>query len=762
MIINKLKSILASLVFLFFLLGLVDSASARSASPVLSRFSERIGTAAQTGDLIIFSQFVANDIFLNGPFDASNIYFSLPANWRLTTGAQLNLSMAVTFNQNVQTVPGTFHGSAGSITVTMNDVLIGVIPLESAGESTFELPIPPAAFAAIRADGLYQLRFFLQSGWSCDVNENMLVVLHTSSNMILPHESILPDTNLNNFPYPIYQADAIFTTPLLVVIPDHPTAAELQSAMTIAAGFENISSSKLIMDLNTVSHLTTDQIANNNLVFIGKAALQSISDKLKLPIPVNNGIFSTSGGVPDDGIVQLINSPWSEDKVILIVSGNTDAATIKAAQAISTGSLRSNIYPNVAIVDKVKIVPIPVSSRVDQTLADMGYGGKELKDIGVNYAAYQFYIPPSQTVTKDAYFDLQFGHSSLLQNDRSGIVVSLNGKPIGSMSLTEETARQAVNQFRFSIPPVAVLTGNNSLEVRINLIPADRCTNPDLDGIYANIWPESNLHLPLVRAVTNPTANYDLISYPAPFAYESTLNSTAFVFQRDDINSWREAFHVAGYLGDSSNGPVTTLSAFYADELTEIERPKYNFIVVGRPGQLPILSEINKFLPAPFDLGQDIALEPEMQVKYRINPKAAVGYIELLSSPWNGNNVILTAVGNDAQGVGWAASHLIAPLSWKLAGNFAVINDQRVYTADTRKSVITPGIDLTPVPIVEVVPPVIGNPGASTPYRPGWLLPVLIFSVVLIVLTVIAVIYVNWSHTRSGASKTVIPEQKEE
>jgi hypothetical protein len=262
--------------------------------------------------------------------------------------------------------------------------------------------------------------------------------------------------------------------------------------------------------------------------------------------------------------------------------------------------------------------------------------------------------------------------------------------------------------------------------------------------------------------VTSPTANYDLIAYPAPFAYDATLNSTAFVLPKDDINSWREAFHVAGYLGDRSNGPVTTLSVFFADQLPETVRSKYNFIVVGRPSQLPILSEINKYLPAPFDFGKDVAAEPDMQVKYRLNPKADVGYVELLSSPWNGDNVILTAVGNDAKGVSWAASHLIEPLSYKLSGNFAVINDKQVYSVDTRLTMLTPGIAATQAPVLEVVPPAASNPGASAPYRPSWILPALIFSVLLILLTIVVVIYINWFRNRSDTSKLVVPDKKQE
>jgi hypothetical protein len=758
MFINKLKSVLSSLVLLVFLSGIADSVSAQGA--FAGSHQQSVKPVSQTGDLITFSQFLQEDIFLSGPFDASNVYFSLPLSWRLTPGAQLNLSMTVTLSQTGQTTINAVQAAAGNITVTLNDVFVGLVPIESSGKSSFQLNIPENALLAQKIDGQYKLRFFLRSSGTCQFDENTLIVIHTDSSLNLPHEASLPDTSLINFPSPIFQADAVFTTPVVVVIPDHPTTVELQSAMTVAAGLGNISSGRLGMDVNLVSHLTQDQIANNNLIFIGKAASQPISDQLKFALPVSGGAFSNPGGNPDDGIIQLLNSPWSPDKVVLVVSGNTDAATLKAAQAVSTGIVRPNVHPNVSIVDSIKTTALPVTPSVDQTLAEMGYGGKDLKDIGVNYANYKFYIPAGKTVTQDAYFELEYGHSSLLQYDRAGIVVNVNGNPVGSVSFTEDTARQAVNKVRFSLPPSAVIVGDNSLEVKVSLVPVDKCSNPDFEAVYANIWPESNLHLPLTQVVVNPTTSYDLFTYPAPFAYTSTLDTTAFVLQRDDLASWRDAFQVAAFLGNRSDGAITMLSTFYADELSESVRSKYNFIAIGKISQLPILNEINNVLPAPFDFGKNVALEPEMQVKYRIDPKAPVGYVELLPSPWNSEKVFLAAVGNDSQGVNWAASHLIAPLSWKLAGNFATINNQQVYTADTRLSRLTPGITPTQTSILEVVPPNVVNPGASTPYRPTWILPALILSVVLIVITVIAAIYFTWLQNRARSHKAVPDEPK--
>ncbi len=722
---------------------------------------------AQTGDVISFTQFVGEDIFLNGPFDAENIYFSIPPNWQMLPDSSITISATVVFNNNAPAGTEVVQSAAGSVRLFLNNNLIGLISIDKAGDGVYQFQIPPEAFVTnARPDGLYQLRFLLESGWTCNFDENMSFIISTASNLILPHDSVTPDTSLLNFPFPLYQDSSLFISSALIVIPDSPTSAELQSAMTLAAGLGNISSGNLLLDINTVGRLTQEQIASNHLILVGRAASVPFSNLIIFPIQPQNGQFPNSGGNPDDGIIQMINSPWQEDKVVLAVSGNTDNGIIKAAQAVTTGSLRTNLFPNVAIVDSVQADSLPFSSRVDQTLDEMGYGGEEMTSLGVNNSEYIFYVPPGQTISDDAFFELQYGHSSLIEYERSGLVVSVNGQPIGSVSMTAETAKEAINKVRFEIPPATIITGRNYLEVRASLIPLDRCISPDFDGLYTNIWKDSFFHLPLVTAVFNPTAQYDLAAYPAPLGINPTLGDTAFVLPKDDIEAWRQVLQVSKFLGDKSNGPIVDLAVFYADSIPVDERPNYHFIMVGQPDQLPVLQEVNNVLPAPIEFSDGVAIEPDMQVNFRINPNATLGYIEMFQSPWNADNIVLLAMGNDPQGVIWAASYLIEPLSYELRGNFAVINDTQVYTADTRISVITPGIAQPAAdsqqPALEVLPPAVVELNTVAPYRPAWLMPAIILSVILILLTIFAAIYINWIRNRSVSVNKATVDKKTE
>jgi hypothetical protein len=754
---NFARVILAWLLSLTFLASLFAAADAQSPTPATPA---PVVAPASTGDVIAFSQLLKSDMTLTGPFDSNALLFAVPAGWRLTPGVQLNLAMAVSFNVALNTNVPNNMGTAGTLTIQVNNVLLGVISLSQVGEVVQNFKIPLEAMKSARADGLMEIRFTLDSGWACTYNENMMVSIHTTSTITLPHDLVAPDTDLANFPSPIFQQNSAFPSSALIVVPDNPSAAELQSAMTVAAGMGNLTAAGLALDMTTASQLTPQQAAGTNLILVGKASSMSgLLQQLQLPMPVAGGQLKNSGGGADDGIIQMVDSPWSTDKAVLVISGNTDAGTLKAAQAMSTGVFRANTFPNLSIVQQVQENPLPVSVPVDQTLQDLGYGTETATSLGVNYINYSFYIPPGQTLGPDAYFELQYGHSALLNYSRSGIVVLLNGQPIGSVAFNATTAGVSINSAKFTIPSAVAHAGKNNIEIRVNMIPLDLCTQPNLSGTYTNIWPGSTLHLPLSATTLGAVeTNFDLSNYPAPFTYDSTLSSTAFVLPKNDLQAWRAAVGVAMYLGSAARGSITTLGTFYADNVPAADRANYNLLVIGRASQLPIISEINNSLPAPFAVSSDLATEPAAQVIFRIAPDTTVGYVELLSSPWNGKRVLIAALGNTEQGVIWAASHLIAPLSFTLKGNFAVINDTKVSTTDTRIASIAP-LAATAVPNgappVQAIPPAVNVNAPAPVYRPAWILPAIIVGIVLILITISAAVYLNWLHNHPG--KTLNP-----
>jgi len=741
------------------MVGMLSSLSTQASAQTISPTSTVVATlSAQTPvpspNTIYLFQLDQNDIQLTGPYDLTSLVFDLPADWKLTRAAELNLNLTIALSLFAE-APTTlqFSGTGGNLLVEFNRQVVGSFPLNQNGETTLQILVPLDALKSVRSDGRQELVFILDSGFSCLVNQQMTVIVHNSSSMTFPHETVLPDTSLARFPFPIYQ-NTIYPDSALIVIPDQPTAEELQSALTVAAGLGRLTGLNLLLDLSSVSKISPEIVANNHVVLVGKAASLALIDQLELPLPLTAGKFQSPEGDENDGIVQMVHSPWATQRVVLLVSGNTDAAVVKAAQAVSTGVLRANTAPNLSVIQQVETDIQGFSQQGDVTLLDLGYNNTLLERRGTDSVTYNFYIPPDRILGSDAYFELVYGNSALLDYGRSGLVIQVNGQPVGSVRFSDTTASRTMNRVQINIPPSTVVSGANQLEVISSLQPIDNCSVPNLRGMWTNIWSDSRLHLPLIPTPIETARIYDLGDFPAPLTFDASLNTTAFVLQRDGLESWRSAVQIAAYLGDRSNGSISLLRAYYADEVPDAARSAFNLLVIGMVPEMPIVAEMNEFLPAPFETGSGIATEHNMQVIFRIPPDSPVGYVELLPSPWSKNTVVIAALGNLQQGATWAASALYSPsLRALLAGDFAVINDQQVVTTDTRidspESAFfptdQPGVILTPFP---------GDSAPVTTNRPTWILPALAVSLGLIVLIVLWILYNTYAQNRRNAARS--------
>jgi len=744
------------------LFSLSTQASAQTVSPTPTP-TGTLPTAAtplpNTNTIYLF-QLGQNDIQLTGPYDLTSLVFDLPADWKLTGSAELNLNLTIALSLFADaSTTLQFSGTGGNLIVEFNRQVVGSFPLNQNGETTIQILVPLEDLKPVRSDGRQELVFILDSGFSCLVNQQMTVIVDSSSSMTFPHETVLPDTSLARFPFPIYQA-SIYPDSALIAIPDQPTAEELQSALIVAAGLGRLTGLNLLLDLTPISKISPEVAANNHVVLVGKTASLPLIDQLELPLPLEGGKFQTPGGDENDGIVQMVHSPWTPQRVVLLVSGDTDAAVVKAAQAVSTGVLRPNTAPNLSVIQQVQTSIQELSQQSDFTLLDRGYNNTLLERRGTDSVTYNFYIPPDRILGADAYFELVYGNSALLDYARSGLVIQVNGQPIGSVRFSDTTASRTMNRVQINIPPSTVVAGANQLEVISSLQPIDNCSVPNLRGMWANIWSDSRLHLPLIPTPIETAQVYDLGDFPAPLTFDSSLNTTAFVLQRDDLESWRSALQIAAYLGDRSNGSISLLQAYYGDEVPDSARSALNLLVIGMAPELPIVAEINEFLPAPFETASGIATERNMQVTFRIPPDSPVGYVELLPSPWSKNTLVIAALGNLQQGATWAASALYSPsLRSLLAGNLAVINDQQVITTDTRVALPEaaflptdqPGLGPTPLP--GEIPPVTIN-------RPTWILPALGVSLGLITLILLFVFYNVYAQNRRRSERSIYKAQE--
>lgn len=680
-----MKKLLRPVLFALVLASLMSSLifTVSSAAPA------QVTTGNQA--VIRFDMLGLTDTLVRGPYGSMNARFGLPVNWAFKDGASLQLIVTANLvtNASQSVADGKFIGSTLTVTVDKND--IATIPLLAGNNVTYDVPIPTNALNSPFSDGRHELVLFLDAGNDCtDSSRHTSIVVSSTSHFTIPYAEQSPVLDLTELPRPIFQRDSIFPVNSTLVVPDAPTAQEMQAALTIAASFGRMSSGQMNANLVPMSKLTPEMRTGSQLIFVGKSSALSLLQGVALPAPLQSNKFSAPGMQADDGLLQMAVSPWNTGRGLLVVSGNSDAGVIKAAQALSNENVQTiGATPDLAVIAGVTMPaagPQTDSSAVPQesrSFTDMGYSILTMSGTGRADSFVRFNIPPGYTATDDTYLDMTFNHSGLLDFTRSGLTVFMNGNLIGSVLLSQQTASTTTQ--RIKIPLSSLQTSTNELKFEVDLAPLSQCSFTDFGNLWLSILPESVLHMPLKPATAGTVSLRDLGSYPYPFASDPTLSNLGFVLPKNDPSAWNTAAQLAAQLGRQAAGALFNIGVAYDGEVPDDIRNNRDLIVVGLPSTTKMMTDLNQSLPAPFEKGTNVAVIQGQQVAYRFPTDSDLGYLELLNSPWNAERTILAVVGTTAAGIAQAGNALINPLLHsRLKGNFVLVNGQSVSVADTR------------------------------------------------------------------------------
>lgn len=662
-----MKRTLHSLILLAVLTGFVTVAAPRAQAQEPTPLPD-------PGDVVTFSRLGVTQPIVLGPFDSVSLDFGLPAEWELLEGAALQLTAALLLDASAHS-EGDSPPPGCPLDVALNDMPLGRVLLQEGAEQTISIPLSASTLAASQPDGRHQLHMAMSGTLGCGFSRQTGLVIRPTSHLVLPHRIVTPPTDLGLLPWPIYQG-ALVPDTAVIVVPDQPAASDLQAALSVAAGFGGMTGGRLALTLTTAGQLSPEVRASTHLIVVGNAAALAMLREVALPLPLGDPTFTAPGAGPDDGIVQLAVSPWNSTKVVLVVTGSTEAAVITAGQAISAGIIPTGHQPNLAIVAEVRSRPMPMSVAVDRTFADLGYAVETVRRVGVNELEYRFSVPPGQTAGIDASIGLRFNHTAILDQDRSVIAVSLNDIPIGSARLSGQSA--ALGDARFAIPRSVLRPGENRLVVQATLVPRQEALNPQAERLWLTVWPESLLHLPL-SADRRPDAQVlNLRAYPDRFVRNPTLGDLAFVVAPNDPAAWNVAAQIALRLGEMADAGVVQLAVFYGDAGLDRLRD-YDLLLIGRPSTLPLIGQLGNALPAPFEPGNDLTAVSNSPVVFRMAPGTSVGYLQMLAAPWDRQRALLAVLGSTEEGIRWAGEALTTPSRRShLKGNFAVVSGERI------------------------------------------------------------------------------------
>ncbi|MBN2002380.1 MAG: cellulose biosynthesis cyclic di-GMP-binding regulatory protein BcsB [Anaerolineae bacterium] len=491
---------------------------------------------------------------------------------------------------------------------------------------------------------------------------------------------------------------------------------------------------------------------------------QVVSD---LPKPPHFFVYQNRGVSENDGIIQATYSPWSNQHMALVVTGNSDTAILKAGEALATQAQFPGMSGEYAFVQAIHpiTVGVPLSQARDISLASLGYSDKTL-NVASTSLQYTFHIPRGWALVSDATLDLHTSHSAALAVMSTTMQVYVNYIPVYSTLVTSENTE---NVWRtISIPARRMQPGVNRLTFELNG-DFPQCINPRFaNGLWLTVFSDSAIHIPHATISTT----FDLSDFPRPFNELEDLSNILFVLP----TSLRPAesagvLRLVAALGAAGGGerirPQVLLGTLPDEELGA----SAHIIAIGEPTRNPLIAALNDSLPQSFITGTSQIQQRVDDVIYRLPPNYSLGFIQELPSPWNRERAVLVVTGSTSEGVTWALEALThEDLSDKLSGNLAtLIRKEEMRVTDTRVRLdpyaeITrtrPTLVTTMTPVATVTPmpepatptptpaltgtPTIGGiaPQATEPSesveiktRPIWLPPLLVVSLISVVVVV--------------------------
>lgn len=531
--------------------------------------------------------------------------------------------------------------------------------------------------------GHNRLEITLDTNETCGFYEPQVeVIIYAISYFHLVYDTppLMPD--LQVYPYPFYEY-TFRPSQVYVVLPREPSAADLSAAATVSAGLGRLAESeKRLTITSSLDIALTPQIRDNhNLIVIGQPGRNRLLGQLPLPLDELSREIE-----PDDGVLQILPSPWNLARAILVVTGQSELALYRASAALHRPSFLPGLHGQASIVKELLPPPLAPSTRliIDRTFDQLGYEDKTLYGIVARQVRYDFYLPHAWEMLEPARLFLSFSHSPLIDPANSTLDVYLNDIPIGG-TLLDQT-NQTKGLLAVEIPNWLLKPGKNRLYIQVEMhFFEEYCIDNNDPRAWTVIFKNSYLHLPLVAVHEGP----EQAVFPSPFDGEGHYEETVFVVSDRMTAGQRDALlRLAAYLGASSENQYLALRVLRASELSEEIQAQKHLIIVGRPSRNPLFQEqaIAKALPQPFEAGTDILIPRHDTVVVQQMPDWSIGLLQTFPSPWNPERRILAVTGTTDESVAWSLQALTSS-SRELAGNLIVVGvDGVLYTLNVHEA----------------------------------------------------------------------------
>jgi hypothetical protein len=295
-----------------------------------------------------------DQIILGKSSSETQYLFDIPYGWQLTDAASLDL-----YFTHAQLV--SYTGS--SLTVLMNKTPIASVVLSeaSSNDGHLHVSLADAGIQPGQTNRLIIQTNVVLTGEGCLVADNedaFWLRVKKNSRMLLAHD-VLTGTipfDLKNYPYPFNKRPDL--SDVLVTLANEPADWEWEGALRLVAHLGSSVTSKTILPAGLVGEdNSVENLEDYQIMAIGRPSrhplIQQVNSQLPQPfIPGSDEIEQRLDDVvlrlPPGlslGYVQLINSPWEQERVFLALTGTTDEGVQQALHTVinQPGAIKGNL-----------------------------------------------------------------------------------------------------------------------------------------------------------------------------------------------------------------------------------------------------------------------------------------------------------------------------------------------------------------------------------------------------------------------------------
>jgi len=302
-----------------------------------------------------------------------NINFFLPREQVNSTEASLDLR----YLSSLYTV-----GRDMSIAINLNGGLISTIDIISPTDNlhTNHIDIPPGLLRF--GENRMEIQVTLLPTFSCDpgrLQDHFVTILDDSViNIPATPTPISKSSSVDLSFYPNILLTTSDLSDITFILPQSsPTSWKVASQLALSLG------NAANPGLSTYNVVYGDDVPQEildtqNLIIVGRASTLPVVNELNdiLPAPFDLATDTASEGglqvsyrMPPEtslGYLELVNSPFVNDKVILLVSGNTDDGVQLAGNALTLSGFRSSLAGQFAVTNGNQLVTTKAKTPLGQ------------------------------------------------------------------------------------------------------------------------------------------------------------------------------------------------------------------------------------------------------------------------------------------------------------------------------------------------------------------------------------------------------------